>query len=165
MMMRIVLREALLLAGCISVTVAALFFALSHGNSLQWGVTFFSRHLLSGPNLLDEAWLLLLLKLCTPYLFVQSIRAYLWSHRSPAGRRWSSLYFFLLLALMGSWSLRNTWDLFYLMFALGDIPSELMQFLQLEAIDLLIGIGSTALAIRCLRVFINPVQGAHTVGK
>lgn len=164
-MIRIVLREALLLTGCISVTVMALFAALSQGNSFQWGVTFLSRHFLSGGNLTNETSLLLLLKLCSPYLFIQSIRAYLWSQRSLAGRKWSNLYFFLLLALTGSWSLRNAWDLFYLMFALGDIPSELQQFLQLEGTDILIGIGSTLLAIRCFLVFINPGQGGQTAEK
>lgn len=154
--MRIFVREALVLLGCLSVTVAALLFALSQDNSLQWGATFFTRHVFSMRHFLDEAWLLLLLKLCTPYLFIQSVRAYLWSQRSSTGRRWSNLYFFVLLSLMGGWSLRNAWDLFSFMLALGDIPSELLQFLQLEAIDVVIGVGSIVLAMRCLVVFIRP---------
>ncbi|MEI8183382.1 MAG: hypothetical protein WCG29_11840 [Desulfomonile sp.] len=164
-MLRIILREVVLLVVCLSVVPVAVIILLSQGNSLHAAANFLTRHILSGGTMLGETSVGLWLKFFSPYLFVQSIRAYLWSQRSLSGRRWSNLYFFLLLAVTGGWSARNAWDLFYLMFALGDIPAELMQFFELEGTDILIAVASVLLAINCLRIFINPARNRYAGSK
>ncbi len=50
--------------------------------------------------------------------------------------------------------------MFYFMYALGDIPQELGQFVQLESVSLTIALVSLVLFIHCLAVVVNPSRSA-----
>jgi hypothetical protein len=50
----------------------------------------------------------------------------------------------------------RAWDLFYFMYALGDMPAELIQFFQLEGTDLLIAAGCSFLGAYCFSIFLDP---------
>ena len=155
-MILIILREIIVLLVCMLLLPAAVIAVLIQTNSLHAGAAFFAREMLSSGTGLGDLSLTLWLKLFSPYLFVQTIRAYLWSQRSMDGRKWANLFYFALLTGIWALSLWSAGDLFYFMYALGDIPAELMQFIQLEASNLVISIGSFILSLHCLSVFFNP---------
>jgi hypothetical protein len=98
------------------------------------------------------------LKILAPYALVQTIRAYLWSQRSMVGRKWANCYFAFLLGLGALLSFSKFWDLFVFMAALGDIPGELRQLLEIEGQHLLIALVCAVLALNCLRIFLNPMR-------
>jgi hypothetical protein len=97
----------------------------------------------------------LIIRILSPYLFLQTIRAFFWYRRSLVGRKWASLYFSLLLIMVAGWSLSESVDLFYLMYRLGDIPAELKQFIELEASNLIISIICLICGLESLRKFIR----------
>jgi len=154
-MSRKIFREILILAGCLALFPAAGVALLYWGGSLSAGVTFLAREAFAGglgPGGLP--WTLWA-KFVSPYLIVQAIRAYYWSQRSLIGRKWANLYFSALLISLAAWSLWKSWDLLEFMYAMGDIPAELLQFVQLEAEDLLVGTVAMVLAARCFLTFLD----------
>ena len=155
-MLRIVFRELLIFLVALSVFPLIVLFVLFYSDSWTLGRAFLSRELLSGGSGPGGTTLTLWVRLISPYLVIQSIRAYLWAQRSLQGKRWGNLYFAILLAAVGGWSVAQAWDLFYFMYALGDIPEELVQFVQLEASNLVVGVGSIVLAVYCFRIFLDP---------
>ncbi len=154
-MFRIILREIFVLAVSLAVFPAVAVVLLVYTDSLGMGLSVFSHRLdlgLSGPGGIPmELWL----RIVAPYAIVQAVRAYKWAQRSGEGRKWANLYFFVILALLGARSLWEAWDLWYFMYAMGDMPSEIAQFIELEAMNLIIVAISFSLGFYCLIVFVT----------
>jgi hypothetical protein len=104
-------------------------------------------------------FLALCIKLISPYLIVQAIRAYFIAHKGVIRRRWTNLYFSAVSTLVATWAFWSAWDMFYLMYELGDIPAELGQFVRLEWDKVLIFIVSSLFALYCFYIFLNPNSG------
>lgn len=158
-MVQKILLEIAILALSLSVFPALVLALLIYTGSIRDGLTFLMDKALAtdwGPY---STALGIWIKFFSPYLVVQAARAYFWAQRSLTGRRWANAYFSLLALLVGVRSLWRAWDMFYFMYALGDIPSELGQFLQLEAVNLVIAAAGLALFVHCLITAINPVRG------
>jgi hypothetical protein len=155
-MWKIIVRELIVLLVSVSALPAIVVLYLIHTDSWTWGVLFLTRQMLPGGGEIVGSWITFWFKLFSPYLILQSIRALLWSKRSLTGAKWANLYFALLLTGLGGWSLRQAWDLFFLMYVLGDIPGELMQFFKLEGHHVLIFLVALLLAIHCFRTFLDP---------
>jgi hypothetical protein len=96
--------------------------------------------------------------LISPYLVIQAIRARVWSQRSLFGRKWAHLYFFFLSAGVFWWAFYNVWDLFYFMYALGDIPAELKQLVAIEWRNIIISISALVLGCYSFAVFLDPTK-------
>jgi hypothetical protein len=154
-MWKIIVRELIVLIVSVSALPAVVVLYLIHTDSWTWGILFLTRQMLPGGSEIVGSWMTFWFKLFSPYLILQSIRALLWSKRSLTGAKWANLYFALLLTGLGGWSLRQAWDLFFLMYILDDIPGELMQFFKLEGHHLLIFLGAIFLAIHCFRTFLD----------
>jgi hypothetical protein len=154
-MLRVVFREIVILLLSLAAFPGILILVLAYSDSLQPGILFISRELGSGAGGLAASSLSLWFKFFVPYLVVQAVRAYRWSQRSSRGKKWANLYFSSLLALIGARSLYVAWDLFYFMYALGDMPEELLQFIELEGVNLGLACVSSVLAVRCFLVFLE----------
>ena len=161
-MWKIFVRELIVLIVSVSALPAIVALYLIHTDSWTWGVLFLTRQMLPGGGEIVGSWITFWFKLFSPYLILQSIRALLWSKRSLTGAKWANLYFALLLTGLGVWSLRQAWDLFFLMYVLGDIPGELMQFFRLEGHHLLIFLVALLLAIHCFRTFLDPKKNQQS---
>jgi hypothetical protein len=157
-MWRKILREVIILYLSLAIFPVAVILFVIHNDSLSAGMAILSRGILFWGAVQAGPSSAILVRLITPYFIVQAIRAFLWSQRSPAGKKWANLYFSALLVSVAGWSFWNAWDLFYFMYALGDIPAELLQFLRLEWGSVLICLASLLLAIRCLAIFLNPAE-------
>jgi hypothetical protein len=155
-MRKIILREIIILILSVAVLPVAVILYLVHTNSLNFGLVILSREIMSGGSGLIGGPLGLCVKLLSPYLLVQSIRAFFWARRSVTGMRWANIYFAVLLACVAGWFLRDAWDLLYMMYALGDLPGELAQFFELEVSNLIIFVGAVFLAVHCIRTALNP---------
>jgi hypothetical protein len=154
-MWKILVRELIILIVSVGAPAAAILY-LINADSWNAGIQFLARRMLPDGGQIMGSPITFWFKLFSPYLILQSIRALLWSKRSLAGARWANLYFALFLIGLGGWSLRQAWDLFFLMYILGDVPGELMQFFELEGHHLAIFLVALFLAIHCLRTFLNP---------
>ncbi len=154
-MLRIILREISVLAVSLAVFPAIAVVLLLYTDSLGTGLSVFSHKVdlgRSGPAGLPlELWI----RLVAPYVVVQAIRAYRWAQRSEMGRRLANVYFFVILMLLGARSLLEAWDLFYFMYAMGDMPAEIVQFAELEYVNLVIALISFSLGFYCLSVFVT----------
>ncbi|HTY21757.1 MAG TPA: hypothetical protein VMC85_01405 [Desulfomonilaceae bacterium] len=155
-MWKILVRELLILIVSVAALPAFLILYLIYTDSWNVGLVFLSRQMFAGGMDLAGTPMTLWFKLLSPYLVVQSIRALFWSRKSVTGTKWANLYFALLLASLGGWSLWQALDLLFLMYILGDVPRELPQFFSLEAHNLLIFAGALFFAINCFRTFLNP---------
>jgi hypothetical protein len=155
-MWKILIRELIILIVSVGTLPAIVILYLIHTDSWNLGILFLTRQMLPGGGEIIGSPIVFWFKLLSPYLIIQSIRALLWSKRSLTGTKWANLYFALLLTGLGGWSLRQAWDLFFLMYILGDVPGELMQFFKLEGHHLLIFLVAILLAIHCFRRFLNP---------
>jgi len=153
-----ILVEILVLIGSLAIFPAAVIGLLILSDSSNASRIFFSGDALHGLTVTGGAIPHLWFRFLAPYVVVQAIRAYLWSQRSLTGRKWANLYFSILLVSIGGWSLWNSWDLFYFMYALGDIPEELLQFVELEANNLIVAAASLCLAAYCFRIFLDPTR-------
>jgi hypothetical protein len=155
-MARVVLKEILIFIGALAIFPLVVLVMLFYSDSWSLGRAFLSRELMSGGSGPGGTSLTLWVRLVSPYIVIQSVRMYLWSHRSVQGRKWGNLYFAAVMTGVGIWSFAQAWDLFYFMYALGDIPGELVQFVHLEANNLLVGVGCFVLAGYCLKIFFYP---------
>jgi hypothetical protein len=155
-MFRIILREIVILVLSLAVFPTTVILLLVYNDSLNLGPAYFAQELLAGGMGAAGTSITLWAKFFSPYLVLQAIRGFLWSQRSLAGRRWANLYYALLAATWAAVSLWRVWDLFYFMYALGDMPAELIQFFQLEGTDLLIAVGCGILAVYCFTIFLDP---------
>jgi hypothetical protein len=153
-MARMILKEVLIFVGALSIFPLVVLLMLFYSDSWSLGRAFLSRELMSGGSGPGGTSLTLWIRIVSPYVVIQSVRMYLWSHRSPQGKKWGNLYFATVTAGIGVWSLAQAWDLFYFMYALGDIPGEVAQFVRLEANNLFVGLGSFVLAGYCFRIFL-----------
>ena len=152
----VILREVLILLACLALFPAVVVLLLVYSDSLPTGLMYLRKQLAAGGWGPGGTPLVLWLKMLVPYAVIQTIRAYSWSQRTLTGRRWANLYFALLLGLMGARSAYLAWDLFYFMYALGDMPKELLQFLDMEGFNVSVAVLSFLLAAYCFRVFVNP---------
>lgn len=159
-MKKIILREIIILILSLAVLPVVVILYLVHTNSLNFGLVLLSREMISGGSGPLGGSLSLWARFLSPYLFVQTVRAFFWARRSEKGTRWANLYFALLLSCAAGWSFCEAWDLLYMMYALGDFPGELGQFLELEVNNLIIFVGAIFLAIRCIRTALNPKRHA-----
>ncbi len=157
-MWRVILREIFVLFVALALFPMAVILLLMHNDSVHTGLVFLYRQLISGGSFPGSA-LDLWIKLFSPYLMIQAIRGFMWSRRSITGRKWANLYFAALLAGVSAWFFSKAWDLFYFMYALGDIPAELKQFFQLEGDSLLGCFLTLALSTYCFSIFLNPCKG------
>lgn len=160
-MFRVVLREALIFLVCLAVLPAVVVLLLLHSDSVQTGMMYLRRAVASGGWGPAGAPLAMWLQLLVPYALVQAIRAYAWSQRTLTGRRCANLYFSILLGIIGCRSVYLAWDLFYFMYALGDMPEALFQFFELEGLNVALAAGAFLLAVHCFRVFLNPRRGLN----
>lgn len=151
-----ILVEILVLIGSLAIFPATVIVLFILSDSSTASRVFFSGEVLNGLTVSGGAIPYLWLRFLAPYLVVQAIRAYFWSQRSLTGRQWANLYFAILLFFIGGWSLWNAGDLFYFMYALEDIPEELLQFVELEANNLIIAAASLCLTVYCFRIFLDP---------
>lgn len=159
-MLRIILREVLIFVCCLAVFPAVMLAVLFQSDSPDAGMRLLARTVLTTQVISPAGTLVIIgIRLLTPYLLVQAIRAYFWSAISPRARRWANFYYMLLLGSVGAWTFWRAWDLFYFMYALGDMPAEIRQFLELEGKNVAIFVVCTVLAVHCLRVFLNPAGG------
>lgn len=152
-----VLREVIIFYLCLAIFPVAVILFVIYDDSLSAGMTVVSRGLLFWGASQSGISTAVLVRLLAPYLIVQAIRGYRWSQRSVVGKKWANLYFAVLLVSIAGWAFWRAWDLFYFMYALGDIPAELPQFFELEWSSVLILLTALLLAIRCLLVFVDPV--------
>jgi hypothetical protein len=61
----------------------------------------------------------------------------------------------VILTLLGARSLFEAWDLFHFMYAMGDMPAEIAQFVELDAVNLVVILISFSLGFYCLHVFMT----------
>ncbi len=155
-MRKIFARELLILIVSVGTLPLIAIIYLIQTDSMNFELLFLIRQLLSGGSDIIGSPITFWFKVISPYLIVQSIRALLWSKKSLTGTKWANLYFALLLTGLGGWSLKQAWDLFFLMYILGDVPGELMQFFELEGHHLVIFLVAIFLGIHCFRTFLNP---------
>ena len=156
-MFRIILREILILVLSLAVfPVAVVILLLAYKDPLGMGSAFLAHEMIAGGIGPGGTSLALWVKWFSPYMALQAIRGFLWSQRSLVGRRWANLYFSVLAASWAGRSLWGAWDLFYFMYALGDMPAELIQFFRLEATDLLTFLACALIAIYCFGIFLDP---------
>ncbi len=154
----IIFREALILVLSLALFPLAIVVFLVHGDSASAGVAAVLRGVFSRAWSAGNPSLGLVFQFVAPYLLVQCVRGVIWAQRSPRGRRWANLYFALLLAGAAIWSFSEAWDLFYFMYAVGDMPGEIVQFFELQGRNVLILAGSVLLGIHCFRIFIDPTR-------
>jgi len=154
------LREIVILIGCLLIFPLVQIVLLTQTHSLRTALVLVAQELYLGFFIgTHERFLALCIKLISPYLIVQAIRAYRMAHRGVSGRRWTNLYFSAVATLVATWAFWSAWDMFYLMYALGDIPAELGQFVQLEWDKVLIFIVSSICALYSFYTFLNPDSG------
>lgn len=160
---KIILRELLVFVATVSILpILALLMSREHPlNTLLSGAF---REMLYGRIYSEHGPVAVWLRILTPYAFVQALRAWYWSHTSIVARRWAHLYFSVIFFGVCFWSLSEAWNLFYLMYALGDIPGEMGQFMELEGTNILIGIGALFLALYSVLIFLNPSHGGYKSG-
>ncbi len=154
-MWKILVRELLIFIVSVVALPATAVIYLTKADPSNLGSLYFTGQLLLGSDVVGSP-IMFWFRIISPYLIVQSIRALLWAKRSATGKKWANLYFAVLLMGLGVWSLRQAWDLFFLMYILGDLPKELIQFFKLEGHHVLIFVGALLLAIHCFRTFLNP---------
>jgi hypothetical protein len=159
-MWRTILREVIILYLCLAIFPVAVILFVIYNDSLSAGMAILSRGVLFWGAGQTGLSLAILVRLIAPYLIVQAIRAFRWSQRSLAGKKWANLYFSVLLVFLAGWAFWSAWDLFYFMYALGDIPAELLQFIRLEWSSVMICMTSSLLAFRCFAIFMDPMREA-----
>jgi len=157
-MWRTIFREILVLLLGLALFPSAVILLLVLTDQIRDVQAYLARGLLSADFVTSVHETPIWIKWVSPYLAVQALRGYLWSQRSLAGRRWANLYFSFLLAFVGVWAFGRAWDLFYFMYAMGDLPEELLQFFLLEGYNLVITIASLFLMLHCLRIFLDPAR-------
>ncbi len=156
-MLRIIVREILIFVGCLVLLPIAVLMVFSYTHSLEEGVRFLERGMFNFP-LAGRSGIIVfvLLKLAVPYFVVQAARAHFWAQTGIVARKWANLYFSLLLFAIGGWSFWKAWDLLYFMYALGDLPEEIPQFLELQGTSVVVFLIAFILAFHCFRIFLNP---------
>ncbi|MFC1835381.1 hypothetical protein ACFL2Q_11705 [Thermodesulfobacteriota bacterium] len=161
------IKEILILAGCLCILpVFAIFVLYQYGaldldllyryDSLQLGLLYPIRRILLGGVMNTLDLLAVFFWWVSPYLITQAVRAYVWSKKSLSGRKWANFYFFTILAVGAVFFFAKALDLLYFMYALGDMPEELVQFFELEGVNVLLFILTAFLAVSCFRTWVNP---------
>jgi hypothetical protein len=160
-MIRIIVREIAILVLSTSIFPLAFLFLLLRGDISEYGLKLIYQELVSAGTSSVESALLLLSRVLAPYLVVQAFRAYWWSKTGAFAKRWASLYFALLGCVAALWFAGESFDLFYFMFELGDIPGELGQFFRLEYAHLLGALVGFYIFGRYFSLFLAPHKDKH----
>ncbi len=160
-MMRIVAREILIFVLSVAVIPAALSAVRLHEGSLGPDLSRLIAGMVIGGTSPGVAWLAILFIILGPYLIIQGFRGLRWAGRSVQGKRWTNLYFSAVFFSGAAWALLQAWDLYAFMCAMGDIPEELIQFVEIEGLNVLIFIVGTSIGILCLRVFLDPSRNEN----
>jgi hypothetical protein len=155
-MRRVLLTEAIILIGCLSLFPAVLVVVFSQTESVGGALQILAKGLFSssighGPMTIAALWL----KVIAPYLLIQTWRAYSWSRSGSTGRKWANLYFAFMGALASVWFFLQTWDMLTFMYGLGDLPAELAVFLRLEGTNTSLSVLCAGLSIYCFTVFLG----------
>ncbi len=101
-------------------------------------------------------------ELLAPYLLVLVVRLGLWATQRSLDRSWVFLAGFVFFAAMGGALLWKSLDLLYFMYALDDLPAQLVQFVHMEGWDTLVGAGSMLMALYSLAIFFHLKMGSET---
>ncbi len=157
-MVRVLFREILILISCLALFPIATLVVLGFSGSLQEGLRALIGGMVVRAGGMDELYVPIIIRLFSPYLIVQAVRGYFWSQRSLIGRRWANLYFTVLLAAIGAKCAWEAWDLFYFMYALRDMPQEILQFLEMRGLSVAVLIACVILAVRSFLIFLNPYR-------
>jgi hypothetical protein len=157
-MFRVLLTEALIFVGCLALFPTVLLVVFSQAETLSGALRilakgFFSPNMGHGPMKVAALWV----KVITPYLVVQAWRAHGWSRSGGAGKKWANLYFSVLGAAASVWFFLRIWEMLAFMHALGDLPSEVAAFLQMEGVNTALCALSAALSVYCFAVFLRAV--------
>mgnify|MGYP000871457109 CR=1 FL=1 len=157
-MVKLIFRETIIFLVCFAIFPGALFLLYLKGELSQTQLLSLARELATTDMVGPWPIFWLLSKILIPYFIVQSIRAYSWSRRSVTGLRYASLFYSALLFSAVVWFWSQSGDLLYFMYQMGDLPSELPQFLELEAVNLLLGALSFYVGLRRFRVFLYALE-------
>ncbi|MEW6530473.1 MAG: hypothetical protein AB1473_06540 [Thermodesulfobacteriota bacterium] len=155
-MIRKIFRELAIFLACMALLPAFVFVTLLQRGILDEGLRAIGKALAGGGWSLDVSIIGILARWVAPYLIVQCIRAYVWSKTSPRARSLANLYYSVILASLAAWCFWKAWDVFYYMYALGDIPGQIAQFVEIEYQDLLLFVVTTILSIYCFAIFLDP---------
>jgi hypothetical protein len=139
-----------------SLLPAFVFVTLLQRGILDEGLRAIGKALAGGGLSLDISIIGILARWIAPYIIVQCIRAYVWSKTSLRARSLANLYYSVILASLAAWSFWKAWDVFYYMYALGDIPGQIAQFVEIECQNLLVFLVTTILSIYCFAIFLDP---------
>lgn len=161
-MVRLLFREILILFSCLALFPIAIVVVFALSGSLQEGLRALIGGMVVRAGGLEDLYAPIIARLLAPYLIVQAVRGYFWAQRSVVGRRWANLYFTLLLAAVGAKCGWDAWDLFYFMYALGDMPQEILQFLELRGLSVAVLVACVILAVRSFLIFLNPYGGMRS---
>ncbi|MFH0824156.1 MAG: hypothetical protein V2B18_15500 [Pseudomonadota bacterium] len=145
------LRETAVLLSCLTVPPSILGAILFHAGKLD-SVVRAVAEAIHGLNTGSYGVIDFYILWALPYLVVQGFRGHLWARRSRVGRQTTySLYAVGLLTISGK-ALAGAFDLLYLMWALDDLPGELLQFFELETRNLSVAVAVVLLAALCLKI-------------
>lgn len=157
-MPKIVLREILIFLVCVAILPTVVFVLLLHTDSPERIARLLIRVARGGGLSPVFDPVAIWIKVMAPYAVVQAIRAYLWSQRSVAGRRWANLYFLAILLIGAGSAFIDAWDLLYLIYVVGDLPEDLAAFAELELKNIAVFVVCTTLAVYCARNVLNPAR-------
>ena len=162
-MLRKIIWEICVLIFSLSLAPAVIIAILIREDAFWQGFQFFVSRTLVGDPFPEASYAVIMFKWISPYLIIQAIRAFMWSKTSLKAKRWANLYFATILGLISMWSLYVASDTFCFMYALGDMPTEFMQFVELESQNLLLFVVSFVIALYCFTVFLNVPDATGTV--
>ncbi len=151
----IIFKELVILVGCLMLWPIALGVVTAKADGYLPNISYVITQILAALVAPGVNWFTIVALIMAPYVAIQTIRVFRWSRRSAVGRKWAALYFFVLFTICGSWFGWRAWDLFYFMYALGDMPDEIVQFFQIEGSSLLWFMVCVVLALVSLVKFIK----------
>lgn len=153
-MLKPVIREIAIFSVCFLIFPGAVLLLYLRGEIGQAQLMALARELVSADTAGPWPVVYLLARMLIPYLFVQAIRAHRWAKQNVTGLRYANLYYSIMLLVTALWFWGHSWDLFYFMYAMDDLPGEIPQFIELEALNLLVGFLGLYLSYRCFRVYL-----------
>ncbi len=158
-MVRIAFREIAIFLALLPIIPVILFVAMLKTNTADTAWHILTLAMTGKRSLPTYSPIAFWAKVLSPYLLLQAVRAFIWSHASISARRWAYAYFTAIPLAVGIWEFMDVWELFYLMYALGDVPGELHQLVHIEGDNLVTSGLCFALAVFCGRIAIWPEKG------
>lgn len=167
-MLKLIFREIIILTVCVSIFPGAILLLYLRGEIGQAQLLVIARELVATEMVGPWPMISLVGKIFIPYFVVQAMRAYYWSKRSIKGLRYANLYYSIMLLIAVGWLWGKSWDLLYFMYLMEDLPAELPQFIELEALNLLVGALSLYTSYRCFKVYLyalEPLDRKSAIGR